>query len=62
MGDRTALVTYLIWAIHFFVHRAMLDHLAPPTATLLVVTLGLTIAWTAGLLALTKREPGNAPA
>ena len=54
---RTALVMYLTWAVpHFFVHLTMLDHLAPSTATLLMVALGLAIALSAGLLALTERE------
>jgi hypothetical protein len=34
----------------------MLDHLAPATATLLVVALGLAIALPAGLLLLTRRS------
>ncbi|MEV6233335.1 hypothetical protein AB0L88_36265 [Saccharopolyspora shandongensis] len=55
---RTALVMYLTWAVpHFFVHLTMLDHLAPSTAALLMVALGLAIALPAGLLALTEREP-----
>jgi hypothetical protein len=55
---RTALVMYLTWAVpHFFVHLTMLDHLAPSTATLLMVALGLAIALPAGLLVLTAREP-----
>jgi hypothetical protein len=54
---RTALVMYLVWAVpHFFVHLTMLDHLAPATATLLVVALGLAIALPAGLLLLTRRS------
>jgi hypothetical protein len=54
---RTALVMYLTWAVpHFFLHLTMLDHLAPATATLLMVALGLAIALSAGLLALTERE------
>lgn len=54
---RTALVMYLTWTVpHFFVHLAMLDHLAPSTATLLMVALGLAIALPAGLLVLTQRE------
>ena len=55
---RTALVMYLTWAVpHFFVHLTMLDHLAPSTATLLMVALGLAIALPAALLVLTAREP-----
>ncbi|MEU6267744.1 hypothetical protein [Saccharopolyspora shandongensis] len=55
---RTALVMYLTWAVpHFFVHLTMLEHLAPSTAALLMVALGLAIALPAGLLALTEREP-----
>jgi hypothetical protein len=58
---RTALVMYLVWAVpHFLVHLTMLDHLAPATATLLVVALGLAIALPAGLLVLTRRS-GTAP-
>jgi hypothetical protein len=54
---RTALVMYLVWAVpHFLVHLTMLDHLAPATATLLVVALGLAIALPAGLLVLTRRS------
>ncbi len=54
---RTALVMYLTWTVpHFFVHLTMLDHLAPSTATLLMVALGLAIALPAGLLVLTERE------
>ncbi|GLY69326.1 hypothetical protein [Amycolatopsis taiwanensis] len=55
---RTALVMYLTWVVpHFFIHLTMLDHLAPSTATLLMVALGLAIALPAGLLTLTGREP-----
>ena len=50
---RTALVMYLTWAVpHFLIHLTMLDHLAPSTATLLMVALGLAIAMPAGLLVL----------
>lgn len=54
---RTALVMYLVWAVpHFLVHLTMLDHLAPSTAAMLMVALGLAIAVSAGLLVLTGRE------
>jgi hypothetical protein len=54
---RTALVMYLVWAVpHFFVHLTMLDHLAPSTATLLMVALSLATALPAGLLVLATRS------
>jgi hypothetical protein len=55
---RTALVMYLTWAVpHFLVHLTMLEHLAPATATVLVVALGLAIALPAALLTLTRQDP-----
>lgn len=53
---RTALVMYLVWAVpHFLVHVAMVGHLAPRTAAILLVLLGLAIVAPAGLLVLALR-------
>jgi hypothetical protein len=58
---RTALVMYLTWAVpHFLVHLSMLDHLAPSTATVLMLALGLAIALPATLLTLTRQDPWTA--
>jgi hypothetical protein len=58
---RAALVMYLTWAVpHFLVHLSMLDHLAPSTATVLMLALGLAIALPAALLTLTRQDPWTA--
>ena len=52
-------VMYLTWAVpHFILQMTTLDHLAAATGTVLVVALGLAIAFPAKLLRLiTVTEP-----
>ncbi|WP_327150286.1 hypothetical protein [Nocardia sp. NBC_01329] len=53
---RTALVMYSVWAVpHFLIHVAMVGHLAPRTAAILLALLGLAVLLSAGLLVLAFR-------
>lgn len=53
---RTALIMYLVWAVpHLLIHVAMAGHLAPRTATVLLVCLGIAVVLPAGLLVLALR-------
>lgn len=53
---RTALVMNSVWAVpHFLIHVAMVGHLAPPTAAILLALLGLAVLLPAGLLVLALR-------
>ncbi|GGL20850.1 hypothetical protein [Nocardia jinanensis] len=59
---RTALIMYSVWAVpHFLVHVAMVGHLAPRTAALLLTFLGLAVVLPAGLLVLALRTTPGPP-
>ncbi|MEV6135905.1 hypothetical protein AB0L63_07545 [Nocardia sp. NPDC051990] len=58
---RTALVMYSVWAVpHFLIHVAMVGHLAPLTAAILLVMLGLAVLLPTGLLVLALRTASPA--
>jgi len=53
---RTALIMYLVWAVpHLLIHVTMAGHLAPRTAAVLLVCLGLAVVLPAALLVVALR-------